>query len=154
MNQLCLNRLMSSVLTATVAVALCSCGAQRSGPGVIDPDAPKEFTTTESGLKYRILRKGVGQEPIPSDRVDVDYSGWLEDGTMFDSSYERADPATFNRAALITGWAEGIQLIEEGGMIELEVPPDLAYGEEGRPPSIPPNATLHFKIELHAINNL
>jgi FKBP-type peptidyl-prolyl cis-trans isomerase FkpA len=154
MNQLCLNRLMSNVLAATVAVAICSCGAQRSGPSAIDPDAPKEFSATESGLKYRILRKGQGQKPIPSDRVEVDYSGWLDDGTIFDSSYERAQPTTFNLATLITGWSEGMQLIEEGGMIELEVPPNLAYGEEGRPPDIPPNATLHFKIELHAINNL
>ena len=145
---------MSNVLTAAVAVAVCSCGAQRGGPSAIDPDAPKEFSTTESGLKYRILRKGQGQKPIPSDRVEVDYSGWLDDGTIFDSSYDRAEPATFNLAALITGWSEGMQLIGEGGMIEVEVPPDLAYGEKGQPPNIPPNATLHFKIELHAIKNL
>lgn len=121
---------------------------------MIDPDAPKEFSTTESGLQYRVLRKGVGRQPKPADRVEVDYSGWLDDGTVFDSSYERADPAIFTLAVLIPGWAEGIQLVSEGGMIELVVPPELGYGSAGQPPRIPPDATLHFKVELHAIKNI
>ena len=137
----------STLLLALVSLATCAC-APRTGPGVIDADAPKEFMTTESGLKYRILRKSNRAKPLPSDRVEVDYSGWLDDGTTFDSSYVGANPAEFSLGQVVEGWTEGLQLIGEGGMIELEVPPELGYGEAGRPPRIPKSATLHFKIEL------
>lgn len=132
---------------ALLAVLTCSC-SQPTGPNVIDPDAPQEFTATESGLKYRILRKTDGPRPSKTDRVVVDYSGWLDDGTVFDSSYDRREPAEFNVSGVVEGWTEGLQLIGEGGMIELEIPSHLAYGEVGRAPRIPPNATLHFKVEL------
>ncbi len=138
-------------LAALVLVTVCSCGARRSGPSVVDPDAPTEFSSTESGLKYRILRKSSGRKPLPTDQVNVDYSGWLEDGTIFDTSYDRQEPATLNLASLIPGWTEGLQLVGEGGMIELEIPADLGYGVRGQPPRIPPNSTLHFKVELHNI---
>ncbi len=118
---------------------------------MIDPDAPSEFTTTESGLKYRILRKSDGSKPKPIDQVKVDYSGWLDDGTVFDSSYERKEPVTFGLTGVVKGWTEGLQFIGEGGMIELEIPAELGYGAEGRPPTIPPNSTLHFKVELLSI---
>lgn len=154
MKQTRVDRLLTGFLGAIFAVTLCACGAARTGPSVIDPDAPKEFSTTESGLKYRILRKSDGTKPLPTDRVEVDYSGWLDDGTVFDSSYERAEPAILNLASMIPGWSEGVQLIGEGGMIELEIPPQLGYGEAGQGPRIPPNATLHFKVELHGINNI
>ncbi len=117
-------------------------------PGAIDPDAPKEFTTTKSGLKYRILRKGDGTKPKASNTVTVHYKGTLEDGTQFDSSYERGQPATFPLGGVIPGWTEGMQLVGKGGMIELEIPYQLAYGAEGRPPRIPAKAQLHFIVEL------
>ena len=151
MNQIRAGRLACGVLAGFVLTAVCSCGAQRTGPSVIDPDAPTEFTVTESGLKYRILRKSDGPKPKPMDRVEVDYTGWFDDGTVFDSSYANRQPATFSLANLIAGWSEGMQLIGEGGMIELEVPAELGYGPEGQPPTIPPDATLHFKIELRKI---
>lgn len=119
------------------------------GPGPRDPDAPEEFTTTESGLKYRILRKGKGPKPTSIDLVTVNYKGWLDGGDVFDSSYERGVPFPFSvMGGVIPGWTEGIQYVGEGGMIELEIPPHLGYGPQGAPPKIPPNATLHFIIEL------
>jgi|SRR6056297_2184931 len=130
-----------------------SCGAKpETGPGIIDPDAPQEFTETASGLKYRILRKSDGARPEPADRVRVDYSGWLDSGVVFDTTYDGQEPRSFQLQQVIQGWTEGLQLIGEGGMIELEVPPELGYGAEGNP-TIPPNATLHFKIELLEIES-
>ena len=117
-------------------------------PGAVDADAPKEFTKTSSGLQYRIRRKSDGAQPGPSDTVTVHYKGWFPDGSPFDSSYDRRSPATFPLNGVIAGWTEGMQLVGQGGMIELEVPYQLAYGERGRPPVIPPKCTLHFLVEL------
>lgn len=117
------------------------------GAGPIDEDAPKELTATDSGLRYRILRKANGQVPEATSRVVAHYLGWLDDGTEFDSSYGRGEPSEFPLNQVIRGWTEGLQLIGKGAMIELEIPGDLAYGPEGRP-GIPPNATLHFLVEL------
>ena len=117
-------------------------------PGAVDKDAPEEFTKTSSGLKYRIRRKSEGKKPAAVNAVKVHYKGWFDDGEIFDSSYERGKPIEFPLNRVIKGWTEGMQLIGEGGMIELEVPYDLAYGERGRPGSIPPKATLHFLVEL------
>ena len=118
-----------------------------SEPGPADKDAPKDFTTTESGLKYRILRKSNGVKPKGANTVVANYKGWLDGGKEFDSSYERGEPATFPLGRVITGWKEGLQLVGKGGMIELDIPSDLAYGPAGRP-GIPPNARLHFIVEL------
>ena len=118
------------------------------GAGKIDKDAPKTFTATESGLKYRILRKGDGKPPKATSKVEVNYHGWLENGKVFDSSYKRNESITFGLNQVIKGWTEGMQLVGPGGMIELEIPYLLAYGAEGRPPTIPPKATLHFLVEL------
>jgi FKBP-type peptidyl-prolyl cis-trans isomerase len=131
------------------ASILLGCGARR-GPLAIDADAPTEFTTTESGLKYRILRKSSGDKPSPSDTVTVDYSGKLDDGSVFDSSYNRNQPTTFRLDGVIPGWTEGLQYVGEGGMIELEIPAILGYAGQSLP-GIPPNSTLHFKVELHEI---
>src|SRR5579872_1078140 len=111
------------------------------GAGEIDADAPKELTPTESGLYYRILRKSDGTRPKASNTVLAHYKGWLDSGTQFDSSYDRGEPTEFPLNGVIKGWTEGLQLIGEGGMIELEIPGRLGY-PEGRP-GIPPNATLH-----------
>jgi FKBP-type peptidyl-prolyl cis-trans isomerase FkpA len=118
-------------------------------PGPSDPDAPQEFTTTDSGLKYRILRKGSGPQPLPTDEVQVHFKGWLDDGTQFDSTYERGSPVGSVLGEVpIPGLVEGIQYVNEGGMIELEIPHELGYGHEGVPQRIPPHATLHFTVEL------
>ena len=124
--------------------------AAEPGPtGQTDKDAPKEFSTTKSGLKYRILRKSDKDKPTADDKVTVNYKGWLDDGTVFDSSYRQGrEPAKFPLKNVIKGWTEGVPLVGEGGMIELEIPYQLAYGEAGRPGRIPPKATLHFIIEL------
>lgn len=118
------------------------------GAGKIDPDAPKEFTTTESGLKYRVMRKATGPRPASSDTVKVHYRGWLDSGREFDSSYARGEPISFPLTGVISGWTEGLQYCNQGGMIELEIPYQLGYGVNGSPPKIPPKATLHFTVEL------
>ena len=146
-----INRTLSLSTAALLTLSLCSCGAKRGGPSDIDPDAPSEFSQTESGLRYRILRKSDGRKPDASNQVLVDYTGWLDDGTIFDTSYGRPESTSFRLANVVPGWTEGIQLIGEGGMIELEIPPNLGYGEQGQVPVIPPNATLHFKVELHRV---
>lgn len=117
-------------------------------PGPTDPDAPGEFSTTDSGLKYRILRKSEGAKPLATNLVTVHYRGWLDDNSEFDSSYRRGTPASFALNQVVPGWTEGLQLVGEGGMIELEIPSDLGYGPQGMPGAIPPNATLHFIVEL------
>jgi FKBP-type peptidyl-prolyl cis-trans isomerase len=120
------------------------------GAGPVDTDAPEELTATRSGLYYRILRKGTGRKPRSYDTVIAHYRGWLDNGKQFDSSYDRMEPATFALNAVVPGWTEGVQLIGEGGMVELEIPGKLGYGPQGRP-GIPPNSTLHFIVELKKI---
>ena len=113
---------------------------------------PEEFETTDSGLKFRILKESDGRKPSAADSVTVHYCGTLEDGTEFDSSYSRGEPATFALNRVIPGWTEGLQLIGEGGEIELEIPPELGYGAKGTSGGpIPPNATLTFRVELIGI---
>ncbi len=105
------------------------------------------FKTTASGLKYRVLREGKGRRPNASSTVTCHYKGWLDNGKEFDSSYGKK-ALSFPLNGVVKGWTEGLQLIQEGGMLELEVPSNLGYGPQGRPPIIPQNATLHFDIEL------
>jgi len=120
-----------------------------AGAGQLDADAPKAFATTNSGLKYRVLRKGTGANPKASNTVKVNYHGWLDNGSVFDSSYKRGEPIEFGLNQVIPGWTEGMQLVGKGGMIELEIPSNLGYGPRGTPGGpIPPNATLHFLVEL------
>ena len=106
------------------------------------------FQTTKSGLKYRVLRKGTGAHPTPAKTVKVHYQGWLSNGKVFDSSYNRGQSISFPLSGVIKGWTEGMQLVGQGGMIELEIPPDLAYGDRGAGAAVPPKATLHFLVEL------
>lgn len=118
-------------------------------PGTMGSENREGFQSTASGLRYRILREGPGAMPTVVDRVTVHYRGWLDDGTEFDSSHKRGQPATFPLSQVVRGWTEGLQLIGEGGKIELEVPSELGYGKQGTPDgSIPPGATLHFEVEL------
>jgi len=110
------------------------------------------YSTTPSGLKYRIVREGSDTKPNAQDSVTVHYEGKLEDGTVFDSSYKRGETISFPLGQVVKGWTEGLQLVGEGGEIELIIPPDLGYGAAGAPPVIPGNATLHFKVELFKVN--
>jgi FKBP-type peptidyl-prolyl cis-trans isomerase FkpA len=141
-------RTLSRWLAAGAMVLILAISARASEPGPVDKDAPEEFTTTSSGLKYRIRRKSDGPKPKGANTVVAHYKGWLDSGKEFDTSYKRGEPSTFPLNMVIKGWTEGLQLIGTGGMIELEIPAKLGYGERGRPPVIPPNATLHFLVEL------
>lgn len=118
------------------------------GAGKIDEKAPKTFTVTKSGLKYRILREGKGAKPTAAQKVEVNYHGWLDGGKVFDSSYRRGESISFGLNQVIKGWTEGMQLVGAGGMIELEIPSNLGYGPRGAGDVIPPDATLHFLVEL------
>ncbi len=105
--------------------------------------------TTASGLQYRIIEAGTGKQPKASDEVTVNYRGTLTNGSKFDSSYQRGEPATFRLDGVIKGWTEGLQLVKEGGKIQLVIPPELGYGNRG------PLAhrTLVFDIELIAVGD-
>ena len=118
------------------------------GAGKVDADAPKTFKMTKSGLQYRILRNSTGTKPNEANKVNVNYHGWLDNGKVFDSSYRRGEPISFPLNRVIPGWTEGMQLVGEGGMIELTIPSNLAYGERGAGADVPPNAQLHFLVEL------
>ena len=118
------------------------------GAGTLDADPPKTFMKTASGLQYRVLRKGEGVNPKASNTVKVNYHGWLDDGKVFDSSYKRGEPIEFGLTQVIPGWTEGMQLVGKGGMIELLIPSNLGYGKRGAGGAIPPDATLHFLVEL------
>jgi FKBP-type peptidyl-prolyl cis-trans isomerase len=119
------------------------------GPGSVDADAPEEFTTTQSGLKYRIRRKSDDIKPGPLDGVAMHYRGWLDNGQKFENTYAKGQGVVKRMVELISGWKEGMQLIGRGGMIELEIPPQLAFGHEGQSAvGIPPHARLHALVEL------
>jgi FKBP-type peptidyl-prolyl cis-trans isomerase len=108
--------------------------------------------TTASGLQYKIITAGDGAEPKTTDTVKVHYRGTLIDGTEFDSSYSRNNPATFPLNGVIPGWTEGLQLLSPGGKAELYIPSELAYGPAGMNAVIGPNATLIFEVELLEVN--
>lgn len=107
----------------------------------------KGVFTTPSGLQYMILRQGTGPRPKPSEKVKVNYHGTLLDGSVFDSSYDRGQPAEFALNQVIPGWTEGVGMMPVGGKYRFWIPGELAYGAKG-PPSIGPNATLVFDVEL------
>jgi FKBP-type peptidyl-prolyl cis-trans isomerase FklB len=115
----------------------------KSKPGVI---------TLADGLQYKIITQGKGPKPSLNDVVTVNYAGTLINGTEFDSSYKRGEPATFPVNGVIAGWVEALQLMNVGSTWELYIPATLAYGDQGAPPSIGPNETLIFKVELLSIS--
>ena len=110
-------------------------------------------TTTASGLIYEELIVGEGEEAAAGQQVSVHYTGWLTDGTKFDSSKDRNDPVEFHlgRGQVIAGWDEGVQGMKVGGSRKLTIPPELGYGARGAGGVIPANATLVFEVELLAV---
>ncbi len=104
--------------------------------------------TTASGLQYIVLQEGTGKSPKATDTVLCHYEGTLIDGTMFDSSIKRGEPATFGLNQVISGWTEGLQLMQEGAKFRFFIPYELGYGERGAGGSIPPFSTLIFDVEL------
>ncbi len=122
------------------------------GKSFLETNGKKEgVITTSSGLQYTVLQEGTGGKPGAIDNVKVHYAGTLINGTPFDSSYDRGEPAVFNLSRVIKGWTEGLQLMKVGGKNRLFVPSDLAYGENGAGQTIEPNSTLIFDVELLAI---
>jgi len=124
-----------------------------SEAGDSDKDKPTEkVIKTPSGLQYVELKVGEGAEAKKGDTVQVHYTGWFKDGMKFDSSYDHADKEplefTIGTSKVIQGWHEGIVGIKEGGKRKLIIPFDLAYGEKGKPPDIPPKSELTFEVEL------
>lgn len=120
-----------------------------AGKVYLEQNAKKDgVKVTASGLQYEIMAKGEGVAPSAADQVTVNYRGTLVDGTEFDSSYKRGQPATFQVGGVIPGWTEALQLMQEGGKLKLAIPPELAYGDRGAPPVIGPGSTLIFEVEL------
>ena len=118
------------------------------GKAFLEQNKAKEgVKVLPSGLQYKVITEGTGKIPTADDKVKTHYQGTLLDGTEFDSSYKRNQPAEFGVKGVIKGWTEALQLMKEGAKWELYIPADLAYGERGRP-GIPPNAVLIFQIEL------
>lgn len=127
--------------------------AREAGEQYLAENGKREgVTTTASGLQYEVLTPAIGQKPTASDRVRCHYEGRLIDGTVFDSSYQRGEPATFPLNGVIAGWTEGLQLMAIGAKYRFFIPFNLAYGTQGAGGSIPPYAALVFDVELLGIN--
>lgn len=157
--------------TSLVGIFLISCSEQTSEPQAAEAASNMEQTVstetsfleenkskpgisvTESGLQYKVLLEGTGDRPMSTDMVTVHYEGTLLDGTKFDSSYDRGQPAEFPLNRVIAGWTEGVQLMNEGSKYKFFIPSDLAYGPRGTPGGpIGPNADLIFTVELIRVN--
>jgi FKBP-type peptidyl-prolyl cis-trans isomerase FklB len=124
---------------------------KQEGAAFLAANKKKEgVKTLPSGLQYKVIKEGTGKTPKATDTVVTQYKGTLINGTEFDSSYRRNEPATFPVNGVIRGWTEALQLMKEGSKWEIVVPPELAYGEQGAGP-IGPNATLIFEVELVSV---
>ena len=123
--------------------------AKATGEAFLAENGKKDgVVTLPSGLQYQVLKEGDGKKPSATDQVVCHYEGTLIDGTVFDSSYKRNQPATFGLNQVIAGWTEGVQLMQEGAKYRFFIPYNLAYGERGAGAQIPPFATLVFDVEL------
>lgn len=148
--------LAKMTLGVVLTTSLTACASEGQAPEPAPAAATKEtgkVITTASGLQYEVLTEGNGgAKPSATDSVTVHYKGTLTDGKVFDSSYDRGQPATFPLNRVIPGWTEGVQLMTVGSKFKFTIPPDLGYGARGAPGAIPPNATLVFEVELIKIN--
>ena len=153
------NRIYLLALAALVAAAALYMNANKGADypvpstsnqeGIVTKTASADTIFTASGLQYRIITEGSGTEnPAPNSIVTVHYSGKLTDGTEFDSSYKRNQPASFPVNGVIRGWTEALQLMHVGDKWELKIPSNLAYGRQGAGTAIPPDAILIFEVEL------
>lgn len=149
---------VSLVLVSIATVACSSNAPQTKAPESVSSQAFLDKAAAEpgairtpSGLVYKELQPGTGPSPTASDVVRVNYRGTLMDGTEFDSSYKRNEPAEFPLNRVIPCWTEGVQMMKVGGKSKLTCPANIAYGDAGSPPVIPPGATLVFEIQLLAI---
>lgn len=142
----------TSSVPPTAVIPASSAGGAAVGENCreLDP-ATSPVQTTASGLQYQVLRECDGVKPTAASSVTVHYRGTLVDGTEFDSSYSRGQPATFPLNGVIAGWTEGVQLMSVGSLYRFTIPPELGYGAAGAGGAIPPNATLNFDIELLGI---
>lgn len=123
--------------------------AKRAGEEYLEKNAARSgVTVLPSGLQYEVVREGTGRKPKATDSVKCHYEGTLVDGTVFDSSRRRGEPAVFPLNGVIHGWTEGLQLMQEGAVYRFFIPYNLAYGENGAGASIPPYAALVFEVEL------
>ena len=137
---------------AALGLALTSWVAPAQTVSTLSPPTGAANVTTSTGLIYTSLKEGTGASPQATDTVRVHYRGTFPDGKEFDSSYSRGQPAQFPLNRVIRCWTEGVQMIKVGGKARLVCPPAIAYGERGTPGGpIPPNATLHFEVELLGI---
>lgn len=131
------------------AAQTASAAAVAAGQNYLAENRKKEgVTETESGLQYEVITEGSGPKPAATDRVSVHYKGTLLNGTEFDSSYSRGEPAEFGLNGVIPGWTEGLQLMNTGSKYRFVIPSALAYGERGAGGSIGPGETLIFEVEL------
>ncbi len=143
------------LLVAAVVIPACSQKEVKPAAGTKSAPAVANLMTTPSGLSYADLIVGNGAVPAPGKAVKVHYTGWLENGTKFDSSVDRGEPFVFTIGAgqVIPGWDEGVKTMKVGGKRKLVIPPQLGYGAAGAGGVIPPNATLIFEVELLDISN-
>jgi hypothetical protein len=137
------------LIVPTVSKTSCVDKLQPEGaPQFADIDTSRFQDSATVGLRYYDIVEGTGDTPELVDAVSVEYTGWLADGCMFDTSYINETPVTFPLLQVIEGWQLAFSTMKEGGVRVIEIAPDLAYGATGRPPRIPPNATLIFRAEL------
>lgn len=149
------------LVLSLLQLAACGSGSS-SDPAAIESAQPDQnfsdsshdqpIVTTDSGLQYEVLREATGSKPTRDSYVTVHYIGTLEDGTEFDNSYSRGQPATFLLANTIAGWIEGVQLMSVGSKYRLIIPANLAYADRGAGIIIKPGDTLIFEVELLEIN--
>ena len=139
-----------SIVLMLVATFLAASGSLWAGASDPQDKKDEKVITTKSGLKYVELKEGTGDEAKAGQTVEVHYTGWLKDGTKFDSSKDRNKPFEFKLGAgkVIKGWDEGVAGMKVGGTRKLIVPPELGYGKQGYPGAIPPDAELTFEVEM------